>query len=160
MCYFIIIRGPLGVGKTTIAKGLADKLGGVHISIDKVLAKHKLDKVSGRCIPLKNFIKANEIVIPKVRKLLESKVVIFDGNFYHKQQITHLIKKLRYPCFVFTLKAPLKVCIERDKCRKKVYGEGAACAVHNLVSKFDYGRSINTEGKTEKQIIKKILGFL
>jgi shikimate kinase len=34
MEYFVIIRGPLGVGKTTIAKRLAKQLNAKYISID------------------------------------------------------------------------------------------------------------------------------
>ncbi len=35
----IIIRGPLGVGKTTIAKLLADKIGAQYLSLDKIFKK-------------------------------------------------------------------------------------------------------------------------
>ena len=33
----IIIRGPLGVGKSTVAKAIAKKIGGAYISVDEVL---------------------------------------------------------------------------------------------------------------------------
>ena len=93
MSNLIIIRGPLGVGKTTISKHLAERLKGIHIAIDKVLEKHELDKVKGRCIPLQNFIKANKLILPEINKTLaKGKSVIIDGNFYHKGQITHLLK--------------------------------------------------------------------
>ena len=161
MNYFIIIRGALGVGKTSIAKGLAKKLNGNCISIDKILEKNRLDKIKGKCIPKRNFIEADKIILPKVKKYLHNgKVVIFDGNFYHKKQIEHLIKNLKYKHFIFTLKARLLVCIERDSKRKRTYGKKAAKAVHNLVSKFDYGTIINTDNKTEKDVIKEILIFL
>ncbi|MDD4111129.1 MAG: (d)CMP kinase [Clostridia bacterium] len=42
MSYYIIIRGPAGVGKTTIAKNLQDKLGADYISFDEILEKYKL----------------------------------------------------------------------------------------------------------------------
>lgn len=44
---------------------------------------------------------------------------------------------------IFTLKAPVEVCIERDKNRAETYGEDAARAVHSLVSRFDYGMVID-----------------
>ena len=123
MSYFIIIRGPLGIGKTTIAKKIAEILKGEYISIDDVLEKNNLDKVDEKegGIPAKNFIKGNEIVIPKIKeKLNEGKIVIIEGCFYHKEQIEHFIQNLDASQFVFTLKAPLEVCIDRDSKRPGV----------------------------------------
>lgn len=155
--YFIIIRGPLGIGKSTIAKELAKKFKGEYISIDSLLEKLKLDKIEGDCIPLKNFLKVNMFIIPKIKeKLNKKRIVILDGNFYHKQQIKDLIKNLKFKHFVFTLKAPLSVCIERDKNRKKAYGKEATIAVYNLVSKFDYGIVIDTKNKNINAIVKEI----
>ena len=47
MSYFIIIRGPAGIGKTTLAREIAKLLNGYLISFDDVLAKYGLDFVSG-----------------------------------------------------------------------------------------------------------------
>jgi len=163
MSYYVIIRGPLGIGKSTIAKELAKLLGADYISIDDILAEHKLDKVdpSEECIPAKNFVKANELVIPKVKKeLAKGKIVVFDGNFYHKEQIENLIKSLHFEHHEFTLKAPLKTCIERDSGRKRSYGPDAAAAVYAAVSRFDYGISIDTNKKTVEQVVKDILNYL
>jgi tRNA uridine 5-carbamoylmethylation protein Kti12 len=163
MNYFIIIRGPLGCGKSTIAQKLAEILHAEYISIDKVLKKHCLDKVSPRaeCIPVKNFIKANELVLSEVKeKLSKGKIVIFDACFYHKEQIEHLIQNLSTPHYVFTLKTPLEVCIERDSKRKKTYGEDAARAVYKMVSKFDCGILIDANKKTIDQTVKEILSYL
>ena len=141
MSYYIIIRGPLGCGKSTIAEKLAQKLGAEYVGVDEVLEKHGLDKVppDAPCIPAENFIKANEIGIPTAKeKLSGGKVVIFDGNFYHKEAIEHLVNNLPFSHYVFTLKAPLEICIERDRQRAKTYGEDAAKAVFGLVSRLDY----------------------
>jgi predicted kinase len=162
MAYFIIIRGPLGCGKSTIAKRLAKILKAEYVSIDKVLEEHRLDKVSpdAECIPAENFIKANEIILPKARENLSAgKIVVFDACFYHKEPIEHLIKKLKYANFVFTLKAPVEVCIERDKKRQKTHGKEAAMAVHKLVSRFDYGTVIDIT-KTEDEAVKDIISCL
>ena len=163
MSYFIIIRGPLGVGKSTIAKKLADILDANYIAIDDVLAKHGLDKIDPKigCISSENFIKADEIILPEIKNQLENgKIIIFDACFYHKEHIEHLIQNLLHPNYVFTLKAPLKICIERDSKRQKGHGKDAATAVHNLVSKFDYGVVINTEDKTANQVIEEINSYL
>ncbi len=162
MSYFIIIRGPLGCGKSTVAKRLAKELDASYISIDKALEKHKLDKVppDEPSIPLKNLLEVNKLIFPKVKKDLENgKVVIFDACFYNKEVIEHLIENLNYPHYVFTLKVPVKLCIERDKERKRAYGEDAARAVHMMVSRFDYGIVIDATG-TLKETLREIRKYL
>lgn len=162
MIYFIIIRGPLGSGKSTISKKLASILDAELIGMDEVLEEHGLDKMppDAPCIPAENFIKANEIVLPNVKRLLKNdKIVIFDACFYHKEVIDHLIKNLPFDHYVFTLKAPLELCIQRDSKRSKTHGEGAACAVHSLVSRFDHGHIIDVDN-TLKETIKDIMTYL
>ena len=72
MNYYIIIRGPLGSGKSTICEKLAQILDAKYIGMDEVLEKHGLDKMppDAPCISAENFIKANEIVLPEVKELL------------------------------------------------------------------------------------------
>jgi len=149
----IIIRGPLGIGKTTVAKTLANKINAKYVSIDKILEKEGLDKVDKKLgkIPLKNFISVNKII-----SKIKNKRLVVDGNCYYKEQIDDLIKRLKN-CKVFTLKASIDVCINRNNGRKKVYSETAARAVHNLVSCFEYGVSINTENKTKDEVIEEII---
>jgi len=69
MSYYIIIRGALGIGKSTIARKLSRILNAGYISIDKVLEENGLDKVEpdAECIPAKNFILADEIILPEVK---------------------------------------------------------------------------------------------
>ena len=43
MSKVIIIRGPLGVGKTTVAKELSSRLDAVNLSVDNILDKEELD---------------------------------------------------------------------------------------------------------------------
>ncbi len=157
MSYFVIIRGALGVGKTTIARKLAKIIDASYFSIDKVLSENKLDRCGEEGIPAANFIKGNDLVIPAIKKSLAvGKPVIIDGCFYRKEQIEHFISKLGGKYFVFTLKAPLKICIARDKGRAKTYGKDAAAAVFNMVSEFDYGIVIETEGRTEEEVVIEI----
>jgi len=155
--YCIILRGPLGIGKTTIAKKLAKGVNAEYISIDKVLEENGLDKINND-YTLEDFIKANEIAAEKIKKCLDYWIpVVIDGNFYHKGQLEDLIKKLKETKFyVFTLKASLKTCIQRDKKRQNSYGKQAAEAVYNLVSRFDYGINIDTENKTEGEVVDEI----
>lgn len=157
----IIVRGPLGVGKTTVAKKLTTRLDALYISIDSILEENQLDQAGEEGIPIRNFIKGNGIVLPKIKEVLAQKqMVIIDGCFYHKEQIEHFIQNLDAPTFIFTLKAPLEICIARDKGREKFYGEGAAWAVHGMVSEFDYGTIINTEGRTSEETTEEIMSHL
>ena len=159
MSYYVLIRGPLACGKTTVSKILAKILKAKYISIDKILEEYNLtgDREEGY-ISQKSFIKANELAVKEVKKLLnKNKIVIFEGNFYWKSQIEDLIQRLDYPHYVFTLKAPVKVCIERDKMRGETHGAIAAQVVHKKVSSFDYGFIINTKDQTATQVVNNIL---
>ena len=161
MNYFIIIRGPLGIGKTTIAKKLKKILKAEYISMDEIVDNNMIIKKQDKngMIDVRNFLQANKVIIPIVNKILkEGKNIIVDGNFYHKEQIIDLINKLgKDKVLVFDLKAPIEVCIERDKKRKIILGKDAARAVFNAVNRFSYGVKINTNKKTEDETVKEIL---
>ena len=160
MNYLIIIRGPLGVGKTAVSKALAKKLGALYVSIDEVLSENGLDRETdddGGGIPVGNFIKGNELVLPEIKQALKrGRAVIIDGCFYHKEQIQHFLDHLEAEIHVFTLKAPVETCIRRDAGRKKPYGEDAARAVHMFVSEFDYGTVIDTEGRSLEDMVSEV----
>jgi predicted kinase len=162
MTYFVIIRGPAGIGKSTISELLARKIKAKVIHFDRKMDKANLVYIPGeKWIPLHKFLKADKIIAPKVKiELKNGKNIVFDGNFYHKEQIKDLIKRLNSKHFIFTLKANLKECIKRDKARKKYLGRKPISDVFKLVSKFDYGTKIDTEKKTENQVIKDILSYL
>ena len=55
MSYFVIIRGPAGVGKSTIVKKLVEYLKGHHIAFDEVMKKNKLDIIESGGIIAENF---------------------------------------------------------------------------------------------------------
>jgi tRNA uridine 5-carbamoylmethylation protein Kti12 len=161
MVKIVIIRGPLAVGKSTIAKMVAKQIKGKYYSVDDVLAEHQLDVIpeGEPCIPEKNFIKAANLIMPDIKvKLAEGVSVVIDGNFYHKGQVEHLQKELSgYKFSIFTLKAPVELCIERDSRRVSPHGKWAAIAVHTLVSKFDLGKVIGNFGTDAQEVVKKIM---
>jgi adenylate kinase family enzyme len=160
MVYCIIIRGPLGCGKSTIAEALAKKLKAKHIAIDNVLDENNIEEWENGYVALRSFLKANEISAGRAKKDLEQGTpVIFDGNFYFKKQIEDLIRRLKFPHYIFTLKAPLEVCIARDSQRKTSFGKEAAEAVHKKVAEFDYGINIDVTQPLDK-IVKEIRGYI
>ncbi|MFA4845442.1 MAG: Type 1 glutamine amidotransferase-like domain-containing protein [Patescibacteria group bacterium] len=155
----IIIRGPLGVGKSTVAKAVAEKIGGIYISVDEVLDQNGLDKaVEGEGIPLANFLKANEIIALEAKQAKDrGQSVVIDGNFYHKEQIDQLIHLLERDTLAFTLKASVETCIARDAARTKPYGKDATRAVHMFVSAFDYGTVIDTEVQAPEETTLSVM---
>ncbi len=160
MSYYIIIRGPAGVGKTTVAKNLAEKINGEYISFDEILDQNKLHKSDGEGISKQSFLKANSLVLAKVKeKIDQGKPIIFDGCFYHKEQMEDLINNLEFRHFVFDLKATLEECIERDKNRKSI-GVDSIKAVFKMVSRYDFGTAIDTSGKTEDEVVNKMLTLI
>lgn len=161
MGFYIIIRGPLGCGKSTIAERLSKKINAKYFPIDRVLDEHNLteDREEGY-VSQRSFKKANKIIVPLAKEFLEKGTpVIFDGNFYWKSQIDDLIDKLDFPHYVFTLKAPLEVCIERDRQRGKTHGEDAARVVYKKSTEFDYGINIDIS-KPIDESVEEILSHL
>ena len=156
------MRGALGIGKSTVAKKLCSILNGEYFSVDEVIDKNSLDKKSeDGFISEESFLKANELIIREIKPLLNgNKVVILDGCFYRKSQIEDLKNNLDFDGFVFTLKAPLEECIKRDANRDGSCGGNAAKVVYEIVSKFDYGEIIDTENKTEDEVVNEILVYL
>ena len=99
MSYYIIIRGPLGCGKSTISEELSKRINGKHIAIDRIVDDPKLitrEKEAGY-VSQKNFLQANEIAIQEILPLLKQGTpIVFDGNFYWKSQIDDLINSLPF----------------------------------------------------------------
>ena len=164
MAELIIIRGPLGIGKSTISKKLAENLSAEYFSVDEMLSKEKLDVIDWDlgCIPEKNFMKINDLIIPKIKVLLNDGIsVIVDGNFYHKSVLGDLLERLEeFKPKVFTLKASKETCIKRDSERENPRGKEAAIAVHDLVNKFDYGIIVDNEDSDYDVAVDRILRLL
>jgi thymidylate kinase len=137
--FFLIIRGPLGSGKTTIAHAVAETLGAAIVSIDEIL---ELDEWDGGSQTL--FLRANVVAAERAReRLTRGLPVVVDGNFYWKDVIDDLLERLPFPHRIFTLKVPLEVCIERDKGRALSYGEEGAKEVFAKVTSFECGIPID-----------------
>lgn len=159
--YFIIIRGPAGIGKTTIGKRLSKKIQGYYVPFSQILKKNDLHYKGGKWIPEKNFLKANMIIIPKIiNRLKNGKSVILESNFYHKKTLKDLIKNINHPnTFVFTLDANLEELFSRDNKRSKEskIGKKRIFSVYNLTKKFDYGIIINTNNKSKDEVMEEII---
>jgi predicted kinase len=156
MVFCIIIRGPLGVGKSTVAERLAKEIGAELISIDRILDDHGLWEEG----LVSEFLKANEIAANAAQVFLEKGVpVVLDGNFYWMTQIEDLKKRLHRPVQVFTLDAPVEVCIQRDSGREFSHGEQAAREVFAKTVNVSYGIRIDAT-KSVDETVARIQSYL
>jgi len=69
MSYYIIIRGPLGIGKSTIAEVLSKKLKAKHYEIDRILNENNIKEWENGYVSIKSFIKTNEISVEKRERI-------------------------------------------------------------------------------------------
>ncbi|MGP8078779.1 MAG: ATP-binding protein [Thermoplasmata archaeon] len=160
MVFYVVVRGPLGVGKSTVSARLARELGAEHVPIDRILDERGLEEWEGGYISQKSFLRATAIAVDQARGFLERGTpVVFDGNFYWKSQIESLIIQLDYRHYVFTLKAPLRVCIERDSQRSPPHGKKAARDVYAKSTEFDYGIGVDATRAVE-DVVGEILSHI
>lgn len=149
MAYFVIIRGPLGVGKTTVALRLAKELSAEYISIDQILDDEGLWD-EGK---LSEFVAANKFAADRATaSLAKGRPVIFDGNFYWREQIDDLVRRLSSPPFAFTLEAPLSLCIARDAGRASPHGPEAARQVFEKTGQVSYGIPIDASQPLDQTV--------
>lgn len=149
----IIIRGPLGVGKTTISKILAQNLQAEYISVDKVLSDNHL--ANGEEITLESFLEVNEIILELVNK--SEKTFIVDGNFYYQEQIDDLKNKFKNNVDVFAIMSSIDKCIERDSKRERVYGEDSVRYIHMMIARIKEGFEIDSSDLTIQETVDKIM---
>ncbi|MBR9705875.1 ATP-binding protein [Candidatus Pacearchaeota archaeon] len=160
---YLIIRGALGIGKSTVSKKLANVLDARHISYDELIDVHPylLDHKEDGYISQKSFFIANNMALDRARKDLEKRrLVIFDGNFYWKSTLDDFVLKMHdlgYSGQIFTLTAPLDVCMGRDAAREKPYGPEAAKAVYKKANSFESGVEVDTTNINEDDVVNYII---
>jgi len=151
--FYVIVRGPLGSGKTTLSARLADRLKAEHIAIDQILEKHHLEEWENGYISESSFLQANHIAASSARPFLRRGTpVVIDGNFYWRSAVDDLLRCLPFPHVVFTLKVPLSTCIARDGVRSPPHGAEAAREVYAKTISFDYGVPVDASGSVEETV--------
>jgi predicted kinase len=164
MDHAILIRGALGVGKSTVSAQLARDLGGLHVSIDAILERENLEEWDEGRIGLRSFLRANEFALRSAGPVLAAgRSVVFDGNFYWTEAIRDLRTRLPCPLRVFLLEAPISVCIERDRARPsprdpgrpvagESMGEQAVRDVYRLVAAVPLGTPVDACGSPQEVV--------
>ena len=160
MSFYVILRGPLGSGKTTLAERLVQRLNGRVVSIDRLLEAHDLEQWEDDYISERSFLQANGFAIAEAEPWLRRRTpVVFDGNFYWRSVIDDLLQRLPYPHAVLTLRLPLAVCVGRDAGRTPSLGAEATRDVYRKVTSFDYGVPIEASGSVD-ETLDRILSTL
>ncbi len=171
MAVCVVVRGPLGVGKSTIAGALAARIGAVHFSMDKVLEENGLEEWDRDRVSLKSFLRANELIARQtLSSLAAGRSVVIDGCFYWRQQVEDIMERIGRQCLVFTLEAPLSLCIERDGKRPvppqgtgpvggMKIGREATEFVYKITTEVRAGIPVDARGEIEATV-SSILGLL
>ncbi len=147
MGFYVVIRGPLGSGKSTLSRRLTRLFGGEHIAIDQILVEYGLEEWEEGYISEKSFLRANRIAIKRANPPLRRGIpVIFDGNFYWESALSDLLARLPFPHVVITLKVSLETCVSRDAGRNPPHGPDAAKEVYEKATAFEYGISVDADG--------------
>ena len=149
----ILIRGSLGVGKSTIAKALAENINAEYLSLDKIVDDNNLNGEDG--IPLENFLKSNEIIFKLIND--SENYFVIDGCYYYQEQIDDLQKRFGGKILIFSLVSDVKICISRDSGREKVYGEDSARFVHMITTKVKSGYEIDNSHLSVQEVVNIIL---
>ncbi|MBI2629597.1 AAA family ATPase [Candidatus Pacearchaeota archaeon] len=156
MSFYIILRGPAGSGKTTLAQRLTEIYHAHYISIDKVKSARGLKHSE----PEK--LEANKAVLQDARThLSQGQIVIIDEVLYYKSQLSQLMNNLPFPHYVFSLKVPLEVCLARNVERRnngsRKMSDDDVKEVYDLVSKLNYGIEINTHNRSIEDSLTEII---
>ena len=139
MAVCIVVRGPLGAGKTTVAEALARAIRAEVVSIDAILETLDWDGGSEEL-----FLRANLEAAARVRALTDRGVpAVVDGNFYWRSVADDLEARVSVPCVIFSLQVPLEVCLERDRNRPLSYGLEATREVYEKVARVSLGTPID-----------------
>ena len=164
MTYYVVVRGPLGVGKSTVSRRLANIIGADHILIDRILEERGLEEWDEDRTSLRSFLRANTFAIARAHEGLKRvRPTVFDGCFYWNEQLDDLTQRLDFPHYGFTLEAPLSVCVARDRTRplpKKgdepragdQLGAEACEAVYGLVTQIRYGTPVDATGSVDRTV--------
>jgi predicted kinase len=156
----IVVRGPLGVGKTAVSRALARGLGAKYVSIDRILEAHALEVWERGLISAGSFHRANAFAVREARAAFaRDRPIVVDGNFYHRSALEDLRRRLDGPIRIFTLEAPLSVCIARDAGRSPSYGEESAGAVYAACHRFRAGRTVDAT-RPLRSIVRSLLAEL
>lgn len=158
----IIIRGPAGIGKTTIGKLLKKKLGDCLLfNVDMICS----DMIGDHPRKTKVRHAAHELCYMAAKKT-PTKNIIFERLFLDQEDIDHIIKlfsKTKYKLIVITLKAPISRLVKQDSKRPGVLGSEDIKRLHSLFAKSNVettGKIIEVRNKSVERIVDEIIDYI
>ncbi|MFZ5365476.1 MAG: AAA family ATPase [Patescibacteria group bacterium] len=156
----LIIRGPAGVGKTTLAKSLQKDFDFEYINCDQLRRK-----IFGDDKWQKEYkIQAMQHAAEQASDLLnQGKNVIIDDVFEYPQQIEIIKKQLPIAKWV-TLEGTEELCIKRDIGRKEGEDERGYCGEeairylykHYLKEPIEGEIKVQTAEKTSREVSEEV----
>jgi len=164
--FCLIVRGPLGVGKTTVSRSLGRAESAGVVSIDRVLEENSLEEWDTDRVALRSFLRANAFAVDQThRNLRARRSTIVEGNFYWIEALEDLVGRLRCPSYVVHLVAPLEVCIARDAGRPEPsvevgpkpgdrLGEGSVRAVFGFVRPVPIETKVDASGNVGETVAR------
>jgi len=166
--FIIIIDGPMGAGKTTIAKLIHQKIHGIaHIGLDRT----KFFVSHFNRTPEENAI-AGAIVFEMYKTYLKNGVsVLLEQGFKHQKLLTPYLsfaKRMNFPIFIFQIEANPKLLLERLALRPKPEAAKRKVSkvrmIANIKSYFEnkYQNAIivSSENQSPEQIANHILKLI
>ncbi|HLY76661.1 MAG TPA: hypothetical protein VKT21_02095, partial [Thermoplasmata archaeon] len=94
-----------------------------YVSIDRIREESSWEEWEGRYVSERSFLRANEVAVRQTPVLLQrGRPVVLDRNLYWSSVIEGLVGRLSFSGQVFILRAPLELCVERDRQRTPARG--------------------------------------
>lgn len=156
MPLLIILRGPAGIGKSTIASQLKEKIrNAVHLDIDSF--KHIISLKSSS----ERSKIAHNVGTTFTKELLENNFnviaeEIFRADYYNEVKL--LADGLKCERLTVFLTAPLEVLIKRDQERKyKTKGAEVITSLYNEIKYIDEDLNIDAVKNNTDEVITQIL---
>ncbi|ADT83549.1 adenylate kinase family protein [Thermococcus barophilus] len=149
----IAVSGTPGVGKTTVAKLLAEKLGYMYVDLKKFAIGHEIGEIKGDELE----VEIDELAY-FIEKELKGKNVVLDGHLSHLMPADQVIILRLHPKIIGErLK---ERGYSREKISENVEAELVDVCLVEAIDTHENVIEVDTTGKTPEQVVEEILDLL